>query len=223
MLEVFQQWRFIMGVMGVFKRGKRQDKFVGMLIEQTQITVEGLRLLEKWMGKTELKGKAIDQMRAKEVEADEVRRILIDELHNTFITPLDREDIFMISLYIDDILDYCYSTVEEMQLLGIDADDYLIEMVKFTREATEELEMAFNTIFSNPRVAGEHARRAKKIENEVEHLYRVAIGDLFTKAKDFSPMMVMLRRRELYRHVSNMADQADRAADILGMVVMKLT
>ncbi len=212
-----------MGVAGVFKRGKKEDKFVGMLTEQTQITVEGLKLLEKWMGKTELKEKAIDQMRAKEVEADEVRRILIDELHNTFITPLDREDIFMISLYIDDILDYCYTTVEEMQLLGIDADEYLINMVRLTREATEELEMAFHTIFTNPRVAGEHARRAKKIENEVEHLYRVAISDLFTKAKDFSPLMVMLRRREVYRHVSNMADQADKAADILGMVVMKLT
>ena len=77
-----------MGISGVFKRGKRQDKFVGMLIEQTQITVEGLKLLEKWMAKSELKDKAIDQMRAKEIEADEVRRILIDELHNTFITLL---------------------------------------------------------------------------------------------------------------------------------------
>ena len=212
-----------MGVAGVFKRGKRKDKFVGMLIEQAQITVEGLKLLEKWLAKSELKDKAIDQMREKEVEADEVRRILIDELHNTFITPLDREDIFMLSLYVDDILDYCYSTVEELQLLEIDADEYLMEMVKLTREATQELEMGFDTIFSNPRVAGEHGRRAKKIENEVEHLYRVAIGDLFTKAKDFKPLMEMLRRREVYRHVSNMADQADHAADILGMVVMKLT
>lgn len=212
-----------MGVSGVFKRGKRQDKFVVMLMQQTQITVDGLRLLEKWFGKDELKDKAIDQMRAKEVEADEVRRILIDELHNTFITPLDREDIFMLSLYIDDILDYCYTTVEEMQLLNVEADDYLVNMVKLTREATEELEMAFTTLVTNPRVAGEHARRCKKIENEVEHLYRIAIGDLFVKAKDFDPLMVMLRRREVYRHVSNMADQADRAADILGMVVMKLT
>ncbi len=212
-----------MGVSGVFKRGKRQDKFVVMLMQQTRITVDGLRLLEKWFGKDELKEKAIDQMRAKEVEADEVRRILIDELHNTFITPLDREDIFMLSLYIDDILDYCYTTVEEMQLLEVEADDYLVKMVKLTREATEELDMAFTTLFSNPRVAGEHARRCKKIENEVEHLYRIAIGDLFVKAKDFDPLMVMLRRREVYRHVSNMADQADRAADILGMVVMKLT
>jgi hypothetical protein len=212
-----------MGISGGFRRGKRRDKFVNMLIEQTQITVEGLLLLEKWLAKSELKDKAIDQMRAKEVEADEVRRILIDELHNTFITPLDREDIFMLSLYVDDILDYCYTTVEEMTLLEIDADEYLMDMVKLTREATQELEMAFNTIFSNPRVAGEHGRRAKKIENEVEHLYRVAISGLFTKAKDFKPLMEMLRRREVYRHVSNMADQADRAADILGMVVMKLT
>jgi predicted phosphate transport protein (TIGR00153 family) len=212
-----------MGIAGVFKRGKREDKFVGLLIEQTQITVKGLRLLEKWLSKSELKEKAIDQMRVKEIEADEVRRILIDELHNTFITPLDREDIFMISLYIDDIMDYCYTTVEEMQLLEIEADEHLIHMVKLTREATEELEMAFHRLFANPRVAGDHARRAKKIENEVEHLYRVAIGELFTKAKDFSPLMIMLRQREVYRHVSNMADQADRAADILGMVVMKLT
>jgi predicted phosphate transport protein (TIGR00153 family) len=212
-----------MGIAGAFKRGKKEDKFVSKLIEQTQITVEGLMLLEKWLSKSELKDKAIDQMRAKEIEADEVRRILIDELHNTFITPLDREDIFMISLYVDDILDYCYTTVEEMQLLQIDADEYLMDMVKLTREATQELKMAFNTIFSNPRVSGEHSRRAKKIENEVEHLYRVAISDLFTKAKDFKPLMEMLRRREVYRHVSNMADQADRAADILGMVVMKLT
>jgi predicted phosphate transport protein (TIGR00153 family) len=212
-----------MGIAGVFKRGKKEDKFVSLLIEQTQITVEGLRLLEKWLSKSELKEKAIDQMRVKEIEADEVRRILIDELHNTFITPLDREDIFMISLYIDDIMDYCYTTVEEMQLLEIEADEHLIHMVKLTREATEELEMAFHRLFANPRVAGDHARRAKKIENEVEHLYRVAIGELFTKAKDFSPLMIMLRQREVYRHVSNMADQADRAADILGMVVMKLT
>ena len=212
-----------MGISSVFKRGPKENKFVGMLIEQSQITVEGLKLLEKWLGKTELKEKAIDQMRAKEIEADEVRRILIDELHNTFVTPLDREDIFMISLYIDDIMDYCYTTVEELQLLKIEADEHLIQMVKLTREATQELEMAFHRLFSNPRVAGEHARRAKKIENEVEHLYRVAIGDLFIKANDFTALMVMLRQREVYRHVSNMADQADRVADILGMVVMKLT
>ena len=212
-----------MGISGVFKRGKKEDKFITMLIEQSKITAAGLRLLEDWVTAPKLKGEAVDQMRIKELEGDEVRRILIDELHNTFITPFDREDIFMLSLYLDDVLDYAFTTIEEMRLLDIGADDYLSEMVRYCREATEELELAIKRLSANPRVAGDHGRRAKKFENEVDHLYRVAIGELFTKAKDFKPLMVMLRRREIYRHVSNMADQADKAADVIGMLVMKLT
>jgi predicted phosphate transport protein (TIGR00153 family) len=212
-----------MGISGVFKRGQKEDKFVSLLIEQSEITAAGLRLLEDWVSAPKVKSEAVEEMRVKELEADEVRRILIDELHNTFITPFDREDIFMLSLYIDDVLDYAYTTVEEMLLMGIDADEHLTEMVKNCREATEELELAIKRLSANPRVAGDHARRAKKMENEVDQLYRGAIADLFTKAKDFKPLMVMLRRREIYRHVSNMADQADKAADVIGMVVMKLT
>ncbi|MCJ7702756.1 MAG: DUF47 family protein [Anaerolineales bacterium] len=212
-----------MGITGIFKRGQKEDKFVSLLIQQSEITAAGLRLLEEWVTAPKVKSEAVEQMRVKEVEADEVRRILIDELHNTFVTPFDREDIFMLSLYLDDVLDYAYTTAEEMRLLDIDADDHLSEMVKSTREATEELAFAIKRLSANPRVAGDHARRAKKLENEVDHLYRVAIGELFTKAKDFKPLMVMLRRREIYRHVSNMADQADMAADVMGMVVMKLT
>jgi hypothetical protein len=212
-----------MGISGVFKRGQKEDKFVGLLIQQSEITAAGLRLLEEWVGAPMINSEAVEQMRVKELEADEVRRILIDELHNTFITPFDREDIFMLSLYLDDVLDYAYTTAEEMSLLEIDADEHLTEMVRYNREATEELELAIKRLSANPRVAGDHARRAKKLENEVDHLYRVAIGELFTKAKDFKPLMAMLRRREIYRHVSNMADQADKAADVLGMVVMKLT
>jgi len=212
-----------MGISGVFKRGQKEDRFVGLLIEQIEITADGLRLLEEWLGAPKVKNEAVEQMRVKEMEADEIRRILIDELHNTFITPFDREDIFMLSLYFDDVLDYAYTTIEEMRLLNIEADEHLTEMVKYCRIATEELELAIKRLSGNPRVAGDHARRAKKMENEVDHLYRVAIGELFTKAKDFKPLMVMLRRREIYRHVSNMADQADKAADVMGMVVMKLT
>ena len=212
-----------MGISGIFKRGQKEDKFVSLLIEQAEITVAGLRLLEEWVKAPRVESEAVEQMRVKELQADEVRRILIDELHNTFITPFDREDIFMLSLYIDDVLDYAYTTAEGMRLLDIDADDYLTEMIQLIREATEELELAIKRLISNPRVAGDHGRRAKKLENEVDNLYRVASSDLFKKAKDFKQLMVMLRRREVYRHVSNMADQADHAADVVGMLVMKLT
>ena len=212
-----------MGIANVFKRGQKEDKFVQLLLDQSQATVEGLRLLEKWVKKDPLAEKAAEQIRRKESEADEIRRILIDELHNTFITPLDREDIFKLSLHIDDMLDYAYSAVEEMQLLEIDADDHLIQMATHIREAAEEISLAVRRLSANPRVAADHAYRARKLENQVEHQYRVAISELFKKPKNMEQVMDVFRRREVYRHISNMADQVNKAADVMGMIVMKVT
>jgi predicted phosphate transport protein (TIGR00153 family) len=209
-----------MGISAFFKRSK-EDKFVELLIQQCETTVEGVKLLESRLARPD--AAALEQMRAKEYEADEIRRILIDELHNTFITPFDREDIFNLSLYIDEMIDYALTTLEEMVLLKVDADDHLHMMVSLVRQEAEELAMAMHRLSANPRVAGDHAHRAKKLENEVDHLYRVAVADLFTKPKDFKELMAMLRRREIYRHVSNMSDRADAAANVFGMVVMKLT
>lgn len=212
-----------MGISGAFRRGKKEDKFIGLVIEQSELAAEGLRLLEKLASASDTGSEAVEQMNAKEAEADEVRRILIDELHNTFITPLDREDLFTLSLYIDDILDYAYSTLRQIDLLDIGFDDHLVNMITLVRKATEEIVLAVHRLSANPRVAGEHAQRAKKLENQVEECYRLAVSDLFRKAKDFKPLMEMLRRREVYRHVSNMADKVNDAADVIGMVVMKLT
>ncbi len=212
-----------MGISGIFKRGQKEDRFVVLLIEQADKTVEGLDLLVKWFKRDKSQEEALlDKIRKKEMEADEIRRVLIDELHNSFVTPLDREDIFNLSLHIDDMLDYAYTTVEEMQMFEIDTDEYLLEMIKTIRDAAVELSLGVQRLNGNPRVAIEHGRRAKKLENDVEATYREAISDLFEKARDFNEMMEMLRRREVYRHVSNMADRANKAADVLGMIVMKI-
>lgn len=210
-----------MGIADTFWRKKKEDKFVSLLIQQYDITFEGIKLLERLLGQPD--DQAIESMRAKEYEADEIRRILIDELHNTFVTPFDREDIFNLSLHIDEMIDYGLTTLEEMHLLRVDTDEYLGSMVGLVRQEAEELALAMRRLSANPRVAGDHARRAKKLENEVDHMYRLAVADLFTKAKDFKQLMALLRRREVYRHVSNMSDRADAAANVFGMVVMKLT
>ncbi|HEB64913.1 MAG TPA: DUF47 family protein [Chloroflexi bacterium] len=209
-----------MGIATFFKT-RQEDRFLQLLIEQSALTTQGLEMLQEFV--SDPSEASIKAMREQEYAADEVRRVLIDELHNTFITPLDREDIFNISLNIDEMLDYAYSTLEGMRLLKVSADEYLLQMLEHNHNAANELYMAMQRLRSNPRVAGEHAQRTRKLENEVDHLYRVAIADLFTKAKDFKQMMSLLRRREIYRHVSNMADRAAAAADVVGMVVMKLT
>ncbi|MBC7261468.1 MAG: DUF47 family protein, partial [Chloroflexi bacterium] len=104
----------------------KQDRFIRLLMEQAHFTVQGMQALEKYM--RERNPESAAQVARLEKEADEVRRILIDELNRTFVTPLDREDIFTLSRDIDDVLDYANTTVEEMELLQIQPDVFLQRM-----------------------------------------------------------------------------------------------
>jgi uncharacterized protein Yka (UPF0111/DUF47 family) len=148
---------------------------------------------------------------------------LIDELLHTFITPIDREDIFALSRAIDDIIDYGYSTVDEMEILDVDPNPHLQHMVSKLRKAAEEIHLGVLRLEDHPNVANEHAVRAKALENEVEQIYREAIGDLFSGPKDVEHVVEMLKLREIYRHLSNCADRGDEAANIIGDIVVKGT
>ena len=143
------------------RKKKEEDRFIVLLIEQAAKTVKGIELLESLIDHPDQAG--IDRLSAVETDADETRRILIDELHNTFVTPVDREDLFNLSLYMDDMLDYALSTLEELVLLKVQGDDYLRRMVALVRQEAQELHMAAQRLSANPRVAGDHARRAKKL------------------------------------------------------------
>ena len=202
-------------------RKPRQDKFVKSLIEQAEITLQGLGALESYMKRqSEKYAAAVVQA---EKDADEVRRILIDDLHRSFVTPLDREDIFALSRAIDDVMDYAYSTVEEMELLKVEPNEFLRRIVSLVHEAAGEIHLAVLRLRENPRVAAEHATAAKAIENRVERVYREAVADLFSGPDDARHIMEMLKLREIYRHLSNCADRGDLAANIIHDIVVKIT
>lgn len=208
-----------MGIRDLFK--PREDKFMRLLVEQAAKTVEGMKLLEEFMEATDREvAKRLVQV---EKEADEVRRILIDELNRSFITPIDREDIFALSLTIDDILDYGYSTVDEMVILEVESNSYLRRMVSLVREAANEIYMGVVRLQDHPNVANDHAVRAKALENRVETVYREALAELFHGPTDIDHVMEMLKLREIYRHLSNAADRGDQAANVIGDIVVKMT
>ena len=207
-----------MGIRDLFK--PREDKFMRLLVEQAAKTVEGMELLEEFMESTDREvAKRLVQV---EKEADEVRRILIDELNRSFVTPIDREDIFALSLTIDDILDYGNSTVDEMVILEVESNSYLRRMVSLVREAAHEIYMGVLRLQDHPSVANDHAVRAKALENRVETVYREALAELFHGPVDIDHIMGMLKLREIYRHLSNAADRGDQAANVIGDIVVKM-
>ena len=207
--------------MSILSTHKKENSFIRLLREQAEVLQQGAQALERFVKDGRLEDAEIVEKCEK--EGDEIRRVLIDELHKTFVTPFDREDIFELSLFLDDVLDYCYTTILEMRLLDVEADAFLIEMVTRVREASDELLLAMQRLERNPMVALDHSRRAKRRENQVEKAYRQAVTELFDGPEDVHHVMIMLRTREVYRHISNAADQADQAANVIGKVGMKMT
>lgn len=200
---------------------RRRNIFISLIHQQAALTLEGMDILKEY---TSNPGQLLaDKLTAKEKEADEARRILIDELNRTFITPFDREDIFSLSRAIDDVLDYAYSTVNEMVIFKVEATSYMVRMAALLRDAAFELLQAVDRLEKNPRVASEHAQRAKALENRVEDVYREALADLFSTAIDLENMVRIFKLREVYRHMSNAADRGDEAANVLADIVVKIT
>ncbi|MCL5429615.1 MAG: DUF47 family protein [Chloroflexi bacterium] len=205
--------------MKLFARNRKKNRFLELLIKQAELTVQGLDALRRYL--REPNPKLIEELNRAEKEGDEVRRVLVDELNDTFVTPFDREDIFALSLNIDDILDYADTTMDEIKLFEVEGNPYIERIVSLLADAAMEIYRAVQQLQDHPNVASDHAVRAKALENRVEHVYREALADLFKTPKDIDGMMQILKLREIYRHLSNAADQGDEAADVIGDIVVK--
>jgi predicted phosphate transport protein (TIGR00153 family) len=201
--------------------GRKQNRFYDLLTQQAEKALRGMETLLDYV--TEPTAAKASQITLLEAEADEVRRILIDELNRTFITPFDREDIFALSRTIDDVLDYGYTTVEEMNTLGVAPNAHIRSMASVLCDAAQELYLAMLRLRDHPQVALDHATRAKALENQAERTYRQAVADLFSGPEDLEHVILMLKMREVYRHLSNAADRGDEAANILSDIVVKTT
>lgn len=204
----------------IFRR--KPNKFLTMLVDQTNITVSGLVLLTHYLKKRN--ANVAKQILDTEKDADEVRRILISELTRAFLVPFNRSDVFALSRNIDDILDYATTTVDEMEILDVTPTPYMQKMAELLCDAAKELQLAILRLQDKHfTVATEHANRVKKIENQVEAAYREAIAELFRGSKNIKHMMIMLKVREIYRHLSNAADREDQAANVITDIIMKRT
>lgn len=214
--------------MGWFQKGERpaslkerffsKDKsFHKMLADQAAKTVEGIEALEKFMQNPDPKN--AKRVREIEQEADELRRVLVEELDKSFVTPIDREDIFTLSRTVDDMVDYADTTVDEMEIYEVAPDKHLLDMVDILRKGAREIVDSIRMLDTYPHIAMEHAVQAKFYENLMEKAYHAALADLFKR----TDTVYMLKMREIYRHLSNAADRGDQAANTICNIVMKAT
>ncbi|MGH7263638.1 MAG: DUF47 domain-containing protein [Candidatus Rokuibacteriota bacterium] len=194
---------------------RKDCDFFQMLAQQVAKTLEGVETLKQFVDSMD--AHAGNRVKSIEEDADEIRRLLIQELNQTFVTPIDREDIFSLSRAIDDVLDYCTTTVYEFEIYELKPDDRVKVIVGILLEAAKELRNSVKHLKEYPRLAGDHAVLVKGHENRMELAYRMALAELFRG----SDAIYMMKMREIYRHLSNAADRADEAANVIHNIVVK--
>jgi len=200
----------------LFRKEKKTD-FYQLLVDHAKTVYDAYTTLVR--GLETGNGDATERVYFLEREADDLRRILIDRLNRTLITPFDREDIYALSRAVDEIIDAAQRTVEELHIFKVQPDDDLIAMAKVLEKGTLEIYDALKNMKQFSSVALEHAKAAKATENQIHHIYLKALADLFENPEHTAGYM--LKMREIYRHLNRSADNCDEAANIISDIIIK--
>lgn len=189
--------------------------FFQLLMEQAEYILKAVGALESYVHS--LNPDDAEEVKSLEEQADRKRFELVQNLDSTFITPYDREDIYMLSKSLDDILDYYKTTVKEMEIYQIGQSPELAEFVSVLKDASVNIYDSVCNMEKKPKTAVNCAVKAKKCENRVESLYRHSVAALLMG----DDIKYILKMRELYRHLSNCADRIDEASDMICHILMK--
>jgi len=198
---------------------RKPDHLIERLRQQCALGTEATVALIDYMEKPSKKN--AQRVRQLEKDADELLRMLVDELNRTFVTPIDREDLYKLSRAVDDILDDTWFTINEMDILEVEPNPYLRDMAARLVTGAEEIKLAVERLSDHPGVASTHATRAKAVRNDMEQLYAKALADLFRKPKDLDNVIMMLKLREIYRHLFHAGGRIGDAANTIDDIVVK--
>ena len=203
--------------MALKKKRKKEDNFFDLLTKQSELLAKGMHLLHEYC----LTGdeKVADAVIKTEDEGDMVRRILVDEINKSFITPFDREDLFKLSSKLDEILDYAKTSVDEIRLFKVKADTEMTDITAALSEMADHIILAVSNMEHHEAISSDEAIYVKAMENKVGDLTVKALTKLFDEA-DFRSIF---KYREIYRHLNQTADIGDEAMDCLLKILVKMS
>lgn len=199
-----------------FSQKKKVD-FYDLLIKHSEKVYEAYKLLVEFF--TNNNKELADKIYHLERDADDFRRILLDNLNRTLVTPFDREDIDSLSNNIDEIVDSAKITVEEFKIFKLNINEDLLLMANILQRGSLEIFESLQKLQNYPNIAKEHAVKAKQTENHMHHVYLKSLAKLFDNENN-SPGY-MLKMRELYRHLNRSADKCDDAANTILNIIIK--
>ncbi|MFC2012783.1 DUF47 domain-containing protein [Chloroflexota bacterium] len=199
----------------------REHKFFDLFEKNARnmvVAAEKLKeLVDNW---TDVK-KKVAEIAELEHEGDKITHDIMEQLNSTFVTPLDREDITMLSHSMDDVTDFIKAASDTMVIYKVDRPGPKAqELAKIIVQAAKEVENAV-PVLRNRRELQKVLPRCvelNRLENMADTVYRSALAELFDDTADIARI---IKWREIYEQMESATDRCEDVANVLEGVALK--
>ena len=207
--------------MGILNFLPKEEQYFALFIQMTVYISDAARELKEMLAdKDHDFVEYVRRIKGLEHACDELTHSISTRLNKSFITPFDREDIYMMSTALDDIVDLMNSAaraiidydVHEIKDYAHDFADVIVRMAEQLREVVATLE--------KPKNITQRLVEIHRLENEGDDIYHAAVAELFREEPD--PLTV-LKWKEIYEKLEAAIDRCENVANIIESVVIKHT
>jgi predicted phosphate transport protein (TIGR00153 family) len=206
----------------MFSLVNKHEEYFDFLVTNSEYFKKGTQMVKAVLQDPSRLEKYSEEIRNIEKAADEVTHSIAEKMQHVFITPIDREDFYLLTSSLDDCVDDIQDVIMSLKLyhagigweLPFRMADILIDM-------SGEMIVLFRLlkdIDKNEQEILQRARKLNELESEGDEVYRKVIFDLFDGTHE---VMEIIRWKEIMEAMENACDQAEKVANLIKEVVMK--
>ena len=197
----------------------RTTEFFVLFARAGENALEAARLVERRFLEHPNSGVTQEQVKAVETAGDGLTRDLINLLNTQYVTPFDREDIYLLATEIDDVVDYLEEASDLLGLYAVEMPTrHAVEQCAVIVRACEQLAIACDNL-KGMRGVQTALIELKRLEDEGDGILRDALGALFRDER-IDPLIV-IRWKDIYEALERALDACETAANVVGNIVVK--
>lgn len=196
------------------KDGRFFDDFIALAQENRK----GARVLSEMLAPDPPRWEAADELKALEHQCDQIAHESLKRLNLTFVTPLDREDIYAMILRLDNVMDMMDAAGGCVRLYRVSSVRYgAREIADILIRCTDQIHFATQKLESRKGLT-EHVVEINRLENEADQVHREAVGRLFSEETN---AIEVLKWKEILDLLERATDECEDVANQLESVIVK--
>lgn len=199
----------------------RQEQFYDLFEQSSENIIAGAKALLDLLERFDRIQIKVEQIRELEHRGDTLTHQVMAQLHRTFVTPIDRDDIAFIAHGLDDIMDFIDAAAVAMLTYKVrESTPRAVELGRIILQSVEEVHKAIGLMRDGPlKEILPVTVEINRLENEADAVLRTALGELFEQGPE--QVLEIIKWRDIYEQLETATDRCEDVANVLEGIVIK--